>query len=73
MTVFHRDHVTVVDGSTVELSDEAKRTLVVLPASEAKQGKDLPADDHDTIQVVWRFHEAAGTEKCTHCKHSLGG
>lgn len=72
LTVFHRDHVSAVDGSTQELSDEVNRTLVVIPASEA--AKTMTEEDHDTIQVVWKFcGQVDGVEGCTHCKHMLGG
>ena len=77
LTVFHRDHVSAVDGSTMELSDELRRKLVVVPASEANTHQ-MTSDVHESMKVVWRFHDQANDEEeacthCSHCRHMGGG
>jgi len=64
ITIIHREHVSAIDGSTMELTDLESRKLTVLPASAV-----LPSEDHYSVKTVWKFGNDQGEDVCHHCGH----
>lgn len=72
LAVVHRDHVSSVDGSTMELTDEVSRILKVVPRSQVKMHMEESDDEnHETIQTLWKFgpSDDGAEDVCHHCHH----
>lgn len=69
LSVIHRDHVSEIDGSTVELTNLKDRSLTVMPKTWGPS-KDDDGMDMEQVQTVWKFGEnAEGEDVCHHCRH----
>lgn len=77
-SVLHRDHLTDIDPSTLELTNDQLRKLVVLPMSKTDRPPQdfLKSDDSETVRTMWTFrkksdeiHECGHCWHCNHCDH----
>jgi hypothetical protein len=69
VTLMHREHITLVDGSSVEFTDHHKRELIVVPASQASAYEAKAGKHAFTTRTVWTFGTRKGEDKCHHCVH----
>ncbi len=69
LTVIHRNHVSEVDGSTIELTNLNERSLTVMPMSWGPE-RDNDGHEMEKIKTVWKFGDnQEGEDVCHHCRH----
>jgi len=79
LTIAHRYHITRIDGTSMEYTDEKRRILHIVPTSRAPVDQEMQGiydiHDVDEIQTSW-FSENLKEEEnfCKHvCRHACRG